>query len=424
MIIKDTRKNSLKIYLSLFFTGLLLFPPIFFYTFHSLTHGLIIFSILMIFLIFFFNRQLFSLSFLNFFFKFYSWVFFFIFFHFLILSFFYSNISYSRFLFSFIAIAIFFFGSALFAFYLIKSHEKKYFDKALKIVFYILLFLIFLGLLRYSTISPFYYQTDIYLTIFAEPSHLTIAILPLIFYFILSSNNARSRFKLLILFFIISLLIKSATLLIGILLCFLLNLSIRGFIFILTSLVIVYLISNLLGLYEYLKTVPDFKYFYDRILLNAYSGGKPNMSVLVYLANYHELYLNLIKSFFFGIGFQQYGFTGATSFYREIIFYYSGSFEYIHNKDSSFLLGKFISEFGIFGIFCTLYYFKLFYINARNLRNKFSKYNNLNIFFSSCIISFLLELLVRGAGYFTVSIFLLFASLFGQKLLMYYDKKN
>lgn len=307
----------------------------------------------------------------------------------------------------------------MFALILINNHQSNKFKKSLNIIFYLILFLTFLIFLRFSILSPFYYKTNIYLTIYAEPSHFVMSILPFIFYFFISQKSHYNRTFIFLFFLLISLSVKSAMLLVSILFFGLFNLSRKSILLILIFLVVSIIFLFLIG------SSFDFSYFIDRFSLDAnLLSSKPNISVLVYLANYHESYLNLIKTFFLGIGFQQFGFVGETSYFREIIYDHSGYFAYTSNKDASFLMGKILSEFGIIGLFFLFFYYKnslLSFILIQQ-KNKIKKYYELKLFFSSCILTYLVELFIRGAGYFTVGTFLFFTGIFGLNLLYKYEK--
>lgn len=416
--------NYLKNLTIIFFLGLLLFPSLFFYPFGSLSYGIIIFSSLLVSYALIFHNNLFTAKYLNLFIRIYPIIICLIFLHFLIITLFASNVNYIRFFLSFIALIIFFLATTVFSSLLIKIYELNFFDIIFKIIFYIILLLSFLGILRYSSFSPFYYNTNIYLTIFSEPSHLAISILPFIAYFILSAKNFRTKIKLIFLFLVISLLLKSATLLVAIFLFLFLFFSLRQLFNLLLFLILICFIVYIAGLDKFLETLIDFKYFHERLTLNMNPDDKVNLSVLIFLAGYHEIYLNLKNTLYTGIGFQQLGFLGEQSFIKELIFLNSGTFEYSRNKDASFLFGKYISEFGLFGIITILFYFKYFINNLIDIKKEVSKDNNLNLFFSACVISFPIELFLRGAGYFTTSSFLLLVSIFGQKLLKYNDKEN
>lgn len=414
--------NYLKNLTLILFLVLIISPSLFFYPFGSLSYGIIIFSFLLVSYTLPTQNNFFTSIYLNYFFKTYFILIWFIFLHFLITNLFFSNINYTRFFLSLVALLVFFLACTIFTSILIKIYRLNFFDKILKVIFYIVMFLCFLGIVRYSSYSPFYYDTNIYLTIFSEPSHLVISVFPFITYFILSSKNLKSKIKLVLIFLSISVLLKSATLMISIFLCFFLFFSSKQLLNLLFWILLIYFFNYISGLDNFLKPLIDFQYFYERFSLNPF-GEKANLSVLVFYAGYHEIYLNLKNTLFLGIGFQQFGFLGEQSFIKDLIYAYSGTFEYSANKDSSFLSGKYISEFGLFGIVSIIFYFKLLFKNIINIKNAKTN-NSLSLFFSACIISFFIELFIRGAGYFTVSSFLFIVSIIGQKLLTRYDKKN
>jgi len=404
---------------------MLVIPSLAFYTFGSLSHGMIILSFILVFYIFFFNNEYFSIYFLKIV-KFYHVYFGLIFLHFVIVGLANSNVNFSRFFYSYFSLILFTLGASLFAVILINENRKNKLKKLFKIIFYLIILLTFLNFLRFSEISPFYYKTNIYLTIYAEPSHFIMSILPFIFYFLISEKNTSNKLYFLLFFFIIAILVKSAMLMVALIFCLFLIFSLKLLLLSLFIILFIFLIVFSLGFIDQLNFLIDTVYFKERFFLKTQiNESKPNMSVLVFLANYHEIYLNLMKTFFFGIGFQQLGYTGEMSFFREIIFNSSGYFEYTSNKDASFLAGKIVSEFGIMGILFLFFYFLVFIKNFLIInKKKLKKNHDIQLFFSSCILSFLIELFIRGAGYFTVSTFLFITSIFGQALLFKNEKNN
>jgi hypothetical protein len=107
-----------------------------------------------------------------------------------------------------------------------------------------------------------------------------------------------------------------------------------------------------------------------------------------------------------------------------IAFFQSGSFKTDISLNSAFLLSKLISEFGIFGLLFLIYYLKIFIksfiffkFEANSLLIK-KKY--LEIFYHISILSFSIELFIRGFGYFSIGTFLFILSIMG----LYYKNNN
>jgi len=409
---------------------ILILPSLFFYIFQSLSQGIIIFSIFFLafsFLIYPYYLKDFIFQTLI---KFY-FIFLFIIIHFLIIYLFVHESDFIRFATSYIVFIIYIISASFFSYLLVYKFDENKSKKFFKSIFYIIIFLCFLCILRYSALSPFYLHNYTYLTLFSEPSHFVITVSPFIFYFLVSEKDILKKFSLFLIFMALCLLIKSTTLLLLLLLSFIIIFSFKLILIIFFSFLFFTLIIYSLGFLEIFNQLISTDYYLDRLsLLSTYSNLKINnnfnFTALVYIANLYEVYLNLMETFFFGIGFQQFGITGETSVLRDLIYTKSGFFQYSASKDATFLAGKFISEFGIFGIFFLLLYFFLFIKNIYNIKKnkKFKKNHNLYLFFASIIISFSVELFVRGAGYFTSSTFLFLASVIGQQIIILNNEKK
>ena len=419
------RKQQFSFITVSFISGLLVMPSLIFYNLKSLSYGTIIMSLLLIlYFILIHKKFLLNTKYLlknsieslkNRYFIFFCLILF----HFLITSLVHDKVNFNRFFLSYFCLVLFILSSFIFSLILINNYQSNKFEKSLTIIFYFILFLSFLIFLRFSALSPLYYKTNIYLTIYAEPSHFVMSILPFILYFLISQKSDNNKAFIFLFFLIISLLAKSAMLLVSILFFGLLSLSRKSIL-----LILILIITSILYLFLFEVSI-DINYFIDRFSLDSkILSSKPNMSVLVYLANYHETYLNFINTFFLGIGFQQFGFVGETSYFRELIYDSSGYFAYSHNKDASFLIGKILSEFGILGLFFLFFYYRCSLISFILIKqkNKIKKYYELKVFFSSCILAYLIELIIRGAGYFTLGTLLFFTGIFGLNLLYNYEK--
>ena len=144
----------------------------------------------------------------------------------------------------------------------------------------------------------------------------------------------------------------------------------------------------------------DLAYFADRL---DFSAAATNISSLIYIQGWELARDSFSKSAAWGIGFQQLGTGTITSAAANLL-------HRLLNEDSNIYDGgltaaKYISEFGIFGLIfvaAILYYaarcasFLRFRANSRSIAGY-------EILFYSSVIGYLLELFVRGAGYFTAS---------------------
>lgn len=268
--------------------------------------------------------------------------------------------------------------------------DDNKFPKILNIIFYILLFD---GLL--STIM---YQLSISesktLFLFKEPSHFALSFLPILLFKI--SNGKKIVF--LILSFYIALFFQNLTLLVGLLLIIYLiyRKSIFSILFICCSLL---LITSLFF---------DFSYFLSRI---DFSDENNNLSTLVFLSGWERAYENLFNTYGLGIGFQQLGYRGYLDSYQDVIFkLMNGS--YLNLYDGGTTASKLISEIGLVGLLLLfLYILKL--IQYTMIYKKYYEYfTNIELFAFSVYALFLIELFIRGSGYFTSTSLLFLAATF------------
>jgi hypothetical protein len=133
--------------------------------------------------------------------------------------------------------------------------------------------------------------------------------------------------------------------------------------------------------------------------------------MLAFLADWHEAYLNTIKTYGFGIGFQQLGILGERSFLKDLIFLASGAIEWDIKFESFLVAPKLISEFGIFSLIFFILYIKTFFKGLSYLLESISlapsKINYKSLLMVCFFVSFAINLFIRGTGYFTPSTFFL-----------------
>jgi hypothetical protein len=118
------------------------------------------------------------------------------------------------------------------------------------------------------------------------------------------------------------------------------------------------------------------------------------------------------KAYGFGIGFQQLGIHGTEVQAAEAIYAVSGLI--LNTTDGGFTFAKLVSEMGLLGLFLLFWYswiaLRAFKLLRGYIQNKIEIKSSL--IFSCCIIlSYSIELLIRGAGYFTPMVLLLIASI-------------
>ncbi|MGK7246290.1 hypothetical protein ACSPAH_14125 [Buttiauxella agrestis] len=232
--------------------------------------------------------------------------------------------------------------------------------------------------------------------LFQEPSHFALVCAPLLTYFSFIYIRSPLRIVLLLMFGLWGVYIQNFTMILAVLIAYIITTKslLPSFIFII-----------LISITGYVFIESDFfSYYRDRLDL---AGDSQNLSSLVLLQGWENSFLSLSKSLI-GVGFQQYG---TSTLYGEISEkIYSMLHIYINTFDAGSTAPKIIGEFGVFGIILILaylFYWVKVYIRAR--RNRFTKDKKF-LLFSSIYLSSFLEFFVRGAGYFTPSMFFFIVS--------------
>lgn len=253
-------------------------------------------------------------------------------------------------------------------------------------VFYV--FLIIFVASRFNIVGSSVHDKPIFP--FNEPSHFALFFLPFIYFKTLSGKNALLHLSIGL---FLAILLQNMTLLIGVALLLLLVYRSKA----------ILPLAGLFFLYiGYLNS--DLTYFTERTELSLDSN---NLSVLVFLQGWELAINGLIKSYGFGIGFQQLGIVKVPSEATYKINVLLGREANI--TDAGLTAAKIIAELGVFGILMILIYLKKFIYLALRISNY--KDNRL-IFICSIYLSFIIELFVRGIGYFNPTIVLVFMTIF------------
>jgi hypothetical protein len=223
---------------------------------------------------------------------------------------------------------------------------------------------------------------------FTEPSLYSLGLLPFLMYCVIRSDGYFKVFYIII-GIGIALILQSLTMLVGLSLIILLCIRFN---------IIYLLLAVIVGI---IACQIDYSYYWDRL---NFSNDNRNLSLLVWIQGWELIVESLSNSSWFGLGFQQLGVNGTSvdsSLY--IIEAIGGN---INLLDGGFTLAKIISEFGIFGIFLIIFYifFTFYSIKSLRLTIKGLKCSPYIILFSHVIlVSFSVELFIRGQGYFTGS---------------------
>ena len=174
---------------------------------------------------------------------------------------------------------------------------------------------------------------------------------------------------------------------------------------------------SLLGTYYLINFTDSTAYFIERLNLRQ---STDNLTALVYLQGWQDMYVAVYESHGFGLGFQNMGSQPAGD-YGEIIYQLAG--HYKNRADGGFLAAKIIGEFGVFGLIGVLAYLNKFYnslcyiikyikLNGSRKLDMKSEYHVSLIFGHSIVVIFIIEMFGRGYGYFSPGVFLLLVAFF------------
>jgi len=275
------------------------------------------------------------------------------------------------------------------------SLPTKYMEKAIKLGFWVMCFIAILSQLKFQ--SPILKSTfSKPMFPFAEPSHFAIAFTPfMLAIFVTLDFHKRLMFQGLILVFIVT--IESMTLAVSWALLWLV--SLKG---IRTPILMIGILSTTFFLL-------DLSYFYNRLDFNIETT---NLSNLVYRQGWELMLNSFSQTKGWGVGYQQLGLRenfGDTSFFILQLMGY-----YFNVLDGGFTAAKYISEFGVWGLIIVAFF--LFqclksFLALRAIAHSHANVPSIQVFAHAIVLSYSVELLVRGIGYYTGSALLFFTGL-------------
>lgn len=150
-------------------------------------------------------------------------------------------------------------------------------------------------------------------------------------------------------------------------------------------------------------------YFTSRVSMDQESK---NLSALVYIQGWNEIYKGLTQHYGIGAGFQMLG-TGETSLITERIYHIAG--KYLNSEDGGFLAAKIIGEFGFVGLFVCVYYVSAIYKSSKIISSHDKAADSSTTLkkkiFASLVVSYVVEFYFRGYGYFSPGLILALAAL-------------
>lgn len=231
---------------------------------------------------------------------------------------------------------------------------------------------------------------------FTEPSHMALTFVPLLMYCCASSTGVH-RWGALLLGAMVAGALQNLTMVVGWVLVFLI--CVRGFALPVVAIAIALMISQL-----------DLSYYLNRL---DFSGEVQNLSNAVYLQGWQLIDESLTNSGNWGLGFQQLGVQGSETPASQLIYTLTGG-NYSNLLDGGFTFAKVVSEFGWLGQILMALYLVQAWKAVRWLRTSANGSNTESgglLFANSVIASYLIELFVRGTGYFTGTAILLIGSL-------------
>jgi hypothetical protein len=233
---------------------------------------------------------------------------------------------------------------------------------------------------------------------FAEPSHFALSFIPIVIYVCVTGKKYLS-YGVFAISVVIALVLQNLTLVAGCLLTALIIFRMR-------SLAVIAFLCGLTFSFASL----DYSYYFERI---SFSSSSENLSVLVFLQGWQLIGEAIYQTFGWGIGFQQLGIspTQVSSATR--------IFELVHRDsnltDGGFVLSKLVSEFGVFGVLLSLVFIRCSIASFFELKALMAgrvECDPAVMVAHSVLLGYLVELFVRGMGYFTSTGLFLMAALY------------
>jgi hypothetical protein len=297
-----------------------------------------------------------------------------------------------------IACFIFFFPAA----YVAASSLVKIQQSKLRLILgFIFIILLFNAILTSTGVDYFSLQSNKPAFLFSEPSHYALISAPFLMY------HVRSRLRgwklALLIYGLSSVYIENLTMLVVFIFTLIVGFNLRKLFLLLPFLIIIFLIFA------------NVDYFYYRLVYSP--NDVNNISLLVFLQGWQNAFLALSNTFGWGVGFQQFGIANPSGELTKKIIEISGTS--LNLFDGGTTASKLIGEFGVFGAVLVLVFIYRAIKAYKVLCNGIAL-TDLFVF-SKCVeIAILIELFVRGVGYFSPNLFLYLIVFY----VSYLDKQN
>jgi hypothetical protein len=148
----------------------------------------------------------------------------------------------------------------------------------------------------------------------------------------------------------------------------------------------------------------ELDYFSSRL---DFSAENRNLTTLVYIQGWEQILESLQWSLGWGLGFEELGFRQTESLASALIRGVTGGMD-SNLRDGSFVLVKLVSEFGVFAMFMIVAFLLIVRRCARELRG--GQLGAAATFIRCIIVSYVIDVFIRGPGYFSESSLLFVAA--------------
>lgn len=291
---------------------------------------------------------------------------------------------------------MFFAGGCFIFCSVISELPDEKFSKIIRVIIFFMLINAFCGVL---SIRIFPRMTHKPVGVFSEPSHFALALAPFLIY----SCVTRDRWCKIFLcaFFIFAILIQNLTTMMVVVISLILitKIKFKTFVPICIAICIAVLFFA------------QSQYFLDRFFISAESD---NISVVVLLRGWEMALLAFRESGWWGGGFQQFGMLGLDGELSDRLAALKLGDQNLYDGGSS--AAKIIGELGFWGFVGLFFYLLLCMRCIIFLRHGDRPRKTIDIFFAACIVALLIELFVRGVGYFSTGFFLATTAVIGLDL--------
>lgn len=273
--------------------------------------------------------------------------------------------------------------------YVVALSLRRLNDAALKKTVSVIMFIFLLnGALALTGADFFGGATSKPTFLFSEPSHLALACAPFLIFHVRARLTGWLGY--LLFFFLWALYIENATMLAVLAATVVVGFRLKAMFL---------LLPVCIGLFA---AFADLDYFASRLVL---SVDDANLSGLVLMQGWQNAFLTLIDSKGLGAGFQQFGIASATGDVTARVNELFGAD--LNLFDGGTTASKLVGEFGVFGIDLVLLMMGRAALALRAIKRKHAQPEHALQLLAHCTsVGFMVELLLRGVGYFSPGVFL------------------